>query len=381
MRVLLRQVQRLPGWSYLPGRVKSLTLAAGNPALYPTAVQIEPTRRCNLRCVICFAEWMGREPLPDMSLDFFKKVITQIPSMQYLTLNGLGEPLLNVEIVDMIRFARGRGISTRFITNLTRLNDEMAERLVEAGHGEVIVSIDTVDPQAFADIRRGADLETVLGHMHRLTEAKKRRRSSVPRLIVHAVLMKCTLPHIPQLVDTCRALGVANLTFVDLNTGGLNLNAPLDDGSRLGDQALIRTMSEDGIWNTVRGIKALAGDGLDITVPGDYGGIKGGAAPSTGVLTCEDLWEMPFITCDGYVTPCCWAAHPSMFNMGNLHEKPFDEIWFGPAYKRMRLQHVINKHPAYCRSCQQLVCTLATPSRWRGPVEVPHPHTRAFLFR
>ena len=381
MKTILKALQRLPGWPYLPGPVKSAVLGAGNPPLYPTHIQVEPTRRCNLRCVMCPGTYSGRDLKPDMTLDFFKKILVQVPSVTRLSLNGNGEPFMNPDLIGMIEFARSRGLYTRFNTNFTRLNDETIERLVASGHSEVTISIEAIDPDTYADIRRGASLETVMANLRKLVETKARYNSDTPKLIVYALLMKFMLPHIEQFVETFRQLGVPQLTFTDVNTDGINLNVSLRDGSRLGDNMLLSTMSEDEIWQTLRDIKRLEDDTLEIVVPGDYGGLKRGRKQGVGVLTCDELWEMPFVTCDGYVTPCCFASHPSVFNMGNLRERSFDEIWFGPAYRRLRRQHLTNRHPRYCAQCQQLVYTVAEPSRFFGPCDAKRRHTRGFLFK
>lgn len=381
LKPVLRGLRRVPGWEYLPARVKSVAMGAANPPLSPTHVQIEPTYRCNLRCVMCAPTYGGRQRLPDMSLDFFKEILDQLPELKMLSLNGLGEPMLNKHFVDMLEYAREKGVYTRFTTNLTRLTDEQIERLIACGHSEITVSIETTDPETFADIRRGASLDLVLGNLRKIAAAKERLNSDTPMLIVYGILLKCVLDQIPDLVRTVKDLGVARLTFVDLCTNALDLNQPMRDGSCLGDNVLLNSMTEAEIWDLLNGIKSLGDEAFEVVIPGDYGGLKNAQQKGPGILTCDELWEMPFVTCEGYVTPCCWAPDPSLFNMGNLHDQRFEDVWFSPAYFRLRLRHLAGKPPPFCAACQQLVCTTAAPSRFRGSFEAGRCHTRGFLFK
>lgn len=50
-RILRPVVESLPA-EYLPGRVKAIVRAWTNPPVYPTFLQIEPTQRCNLKCLM-----------------------------------------------------------------------------------------------------------------------------------------------------------------------------------------------------------------------------------------------------------------------------------------------------------------------------------------
>lgn len=381
MRQILRHLQKLPGWDYLPGRVKALAIAVANPALYPRHVQVEVTKRCNLQCMVCAAASIGREKAPDLTLDAFKSLIDQIPSTEVVTINGVGESFLNGDFLDMIEYARSKNIETRFITNMTRVTPEAAERLVKAGNGEVIASIDTTDPEMFADIRRGAKLETVFNNIRSINEAKKKFGSDKPEVKVHAVLLNRTLPTIPQMVQDLKNLGIKHLTFVDFNVSGVNLDRQFRDGGRMYDECLLNNMSEQEIWQEIEKIKALADDSFTIVTPGEYGGLKGAAQAGTGVLTCSELWDSPFVTCDGFVTPCCWASHPSIFNLGNINEQPFEKIWFSDKYFKLRAQHVMNRHHTHCRQCQQLTLTIADPSKAKCKKKSPRRYTKPFLFK
>lgn len=371
----------MPGWGYLPGRVRSILISVGNPPLYPRHLQVEVTKRCNLQCLVCAAASSGRGRAPDLTFEAFKRTIDQIPSLEVLTLNGVGESFLNGEFLSMVEYARDKNIFTRFITNMTKLPDDAPERLARARVDEVIISMDTADPDLFADMRRGAQLDTVIDNIRRINEAKQALGSDKPELKVHAVLLRRALPRVPHLVETLKSLDIRHLTFVDFNVAGVNLDRTFKDGGRLYAECLANNMTEQEIWTEIGKIKALADESFTIVTPGEYGGLKGVLPRHPGVMTCAEMWDSPFITCDGHVTPCCWISHQGLFDLGNIHDKSFEEIWFGKGYFALRKQHIMNRHHPYCRQCQQLALTIAEPSGFKNTESVTRRFTKSFLFK
>jgi radical SAM protein with 4Fe4S-binding SPASM domain len=352
-----------------------------NPALYARHLQVEVTKRCNLQCLVCAAASSGRGRAPDLTLDAFKRIIDQIPTLETLTINGVGESFLNGDFLDMVEYARSKKIFTRFITNMTKLPDDAPARLVKAGVDEIIVSMDSADPELFADMRRGARLDVVMDNIRKINAAKKSAGSSKPEVKVHAVLLRRALPHIPHLVETLKTLDINHLTFVDFNVSGVNLDRTFRDGGRLYEECLANNMSEREIWAEIEKIRALSDDSFTIVTPGEYGGLKGVQRRRPGVMTCMEMWDSPFITCDGHVTPCCWISHQGLFDLGNIHEKSFEEIWFGKGYYNLRKQHILNRHHPYCRMCQQLVLTIAEPRGFKSSEAGTRRFTKSFLFK
>ena len=377
MRSSLRACLAHPMAKYLPGRVKSLLRARTNPPVFPVLLQIEPTRKCNLKCQMCTRTHEPLASCPDMTLDFFKKVISQFPpELEAVHIQGLGEPLLNADIMEMIQFARSRGLRTSFNTNLTYLTDEMARRLVELGHSEIIVSVETVDPELYEELRRNARLERVLGNIRKLNEEKKRQNSQYPLIKAHSILMKHLLPSFPDLIRTCRELGLENVHFIDFITRGVDPEVRLSSGERLVDMVLHATMSEEEIRHEIGKLKSLQDETFQVSVPGDWGGLHLGHKQDEGVSTCVELWERPYVMVDGRVAPCCFVVEPCL---GNFHEQTFDEIWFGRAYEMLRKQHLTNRHPAICVGCQQLMYTVASPSALWGKRKPKHVYAKAFM--
>ncbi len=119
-------------------------------------IYIEPTNQCNLDCYFCARRNMNRKPA-FLSMQSYKNIIETLPAGTYVTFTGNGEPLLNVNVYDMIKMATDRGIFTAMITNGTALTEKNARNLIESGISRVQFSFDSIQRDVYEKIRRGAD--------------------------------------------------------------------------------------------------------------------------------------------------------------------------------------------------------------------------------
>jgi cyclic pyranopterin phosphate synthase len=128
-------------------------------------LRVSVTDRCNLRCRYCMpAEglpWLAKpEMLDDDELVRLVSIFVRL-GVQQVRLTG-GEPLLRRSLTDLV--ARIAGLEPRpriaMTTNGIGL-DRLAGPLAAAGLDRVNVSLDTVDPQEFADLTRRDRLHDV----------------------------------------------------------------------------------------------------------------------------------------------------------------------------------------------------------------------------
>src|SRR5215211_4993145 len=94
----------------------------------PRSLQVEVTSSCNLRCPMCLVAYrpgQGRST-GALSLDAFRSLLDELPDVDDITLQGLGEPLLNPDLVEMVKLAKDRGAVVGFNTNGTVLTEARA---------------------------------------------------------------------------------------------------------------------------------------------------------------------------------------------------------------------------------------------------------------
>ncbi len=94
-------------------------LLPSKPIGYPVIAQVEPSNVCNLECALCLTTSINHERKAALlSLETFKKFIDEVGDYLLLIIFwNWGEPFLNPEATDMIRYATDKGILIHSSTN------------------------------------------------------------------------------------------------------------------------------------------------------------------------------------------------------------------------------------------------------------------------
>lgn len=131
-------------------------------------LRLSVTDRCNLRCVYCMSEDMQFHSSPELltieELDRIARFFIAC-GVKKLRITG-GEPLVRKGVLDLFRslsgcLQDGSLHELTLTTNGLRLA-HFAQDLAAAGVRRVNVSLDTLDPQSFAQLTRGGSLGKVL---------------------------------------------------------------------------------------------------------------------------------------------------------------------------------------------------------------------------
>lgn len=138
-------------------------------------LRISVTDRCNLRCVYCMPKegvpW--RDPSEILSFEEIERFAGAAveEGISKIRLTG-GEPLVRLGIVDHVARLRAiTGIEAIAITTNGILLPRYADDLVKAGLTRVNISLDTFDPDVYAQITRGGKLEAALAGVDAAFEA------------------------------------------------------------------------------------------------------------------------------------------------------------------------------------------------------------------
>ena len=140
-------------------------------------LRVSVTDRCDLRCVYCMPEKMRFLPRAEvLSIEELDRLCTAFIGLgtRKLRLTG-GEPLVRRGFMDLVeRLSRhlrsGALQELTLTTNGTQLAQHAAE-LARHGVKRINVSLDTLDPDAFARLTRGGDLEKVLAGLDAARDA------------------------------------------------------------------------------------------------------------------------------------------------------------------------------------------------------------------
>lgn len=111
----------------------------------PFLAQLIVTRRCNLKCGYCNEYDHTSDPIP---AEVLRARIDKLKALGAMAIEfSGGEPLLNPDIFDLIRYARNIGVpSVQMISNATLFTEEVVDKLNDAGLEHLQISVDGVKP-------------------------------------------------------------------------------------------------------------------------------------------------------------------------------------------------------------------------------------------
>jgi len=131
---------------------------------YPVSISFEPTTSCNLRCPECPSGLRAfTRPTGMLQKDFFTRTIDEIhKELLYLIFYFQGEPYLNPDFLDMVKYASSKGIYTATSTNAHYLNDAAAKRTIESGLDRLIIYIDGTTQDVYQQYRVGGNISKII---------------------------------------------------------------------------------------------------------------------------------------------------------------------------------------------------------------------------
>ncbi|PYR75143.1 MAG: hypothetical protein DMF87_21130 [Acidobacteria bacterium] len=303
-------------------------------------VYVELTVKCNLKCHFC--DNAMRNLYRDMPGDRFREIVSQLQPGTKLALHGLGEPTLHRGLVDLIAFAKTRGLYVYFNTNFTVATDDQMRGFVEHQLDELRISMSAGSREAFESYS-GRDLhDQLLARARRMVAI--RGSSAKPLLRAVFVLTRQSYSEFPAVIRHVEDIGFDELqvqTF--LNWGKPRGPEEPTDGCAIDERerlAIRATMTAAAKSATrVRIILPFPPDGTDADVeetlqPG----------------RCQWPFDAIWITADGHVTPCCNLHDPRQLTLGTVFGRPVGEVWLGPQYESFREKYRRNEVDA-CQTC------------------------------
>jgi len=266
-------------------------------------------------------------------------LLSRMPMLTTVKLQGMGEPLLNRSFAEMVRLARGRGIDVVTTSNGTLLTERACEEIVDSGLAEISVSIDGALPETFEGIRRNASFAKVTEGVRRLVRA--RGASRLPRIRVWMVAMRSNISEAAGLVSLCRELGVDDLA-IQLDVSCWGKEEWLQPSRSLDSRG-------EGDWKGKidEAVTRAAETGIPISI------IEENRFSAARGTPCMWPWTSLYVTVEGYVCPCCIACDPQVIRFGDLREQPLDAIWNGEKYRRFRRGIKAGTIPRFCRGCYE----------------------------
>jgi radical SAM protein with 4Fe4S-binding SPASM domain len=277
---------------------------------FPLNLDVGSTSKCNLACPMCTRTQYIKQgkfiEIKDFDFELFKKMVDEAAAagLCALNLDNFGEPLMNPQIVEMVRYAKEKGILDVFFhTNATFLTEELAKALIAAGLDRMIFSFDSPYKEKYLKIRVNGNYEQALENIRRFARIKQELNAIRPLTRINCIRFPSTTQK--EMDDT------------------VALFAPIVDSVSFLDYV-----------DPVKG--------------------KSGKYPEGYVskFVCPQLFTRMTVWEDGVISPCCMDYDRSL-GLGNVKDKTLKEAWESAKRKAILKKHLEGKFyeiPA-CKNC------------------------------
>ena len=312
--------------------VKEIQFFFGHSRLFyfPNKLTVDIGNVCNLRCPLCPTGRGDKGASRGlMNFERFKGIIDELGAyLTNLELYNWGEPLLNKDLVNMIRYAKDRKIPVCISTNLNILDEKSAEALIATSIDKIFISCDGASPETYATYRVGGDFDKLIANVHLLMEAKKRLGNHYTRLILLFHVFKHNEHEVEKIKELAKDLGVE-----------LRINRMRTDMGKEIVEKTSNSIERDKDW---------------IPENPRYCAFDLDKKEKKTQVRCKHLWKTSVINWDGSVLPCC-AVYGERHAFGNVFKEPFASIWNNEKYRlaRREVRDKIKKSPTICHICKE----------------------------
>jgi MoaA/NifB/PqqE/SkfB family radical SAM enzyme len=276
----------------------------------PTDIYLEVTSFCNATCYMCPHKTLKREK-GIMSWNLVTKIIDDCITLEgkgiTFHLQYMGEPLLDPLRSEKIKYIKSKCKKSKvvFNTNGSLLTKEKSEQILKAGIDCIIISLDSLDPKTYLEMR-GLELEPVIKNIDDLLEVRNRLKSNI----------KITM----------------QMVICDKN------------------KHEEKQFKEMWVNKQVR-----------IVIKHMHSFLTEGTSSITDKLSKEQLFPcmQPFmhlmVYWNGDLGVCCWDADHSV-DLGNIQDTPLLEAFNSEPYKKIRKAMLVKdcKDIIPCNTCSQI---------------------------
>ncbi|HEV7213596.1 MAG TPA: radical SAM protein [Chloroflexota bacterium] len=326
---------------------RALLVAAPQQSLY-----LEVSNYCNSLCATCPLTFFGNGSPQNMGFEEFRLVVDQVPDLTRAVLHGIGEPLLNPHLPQMIGYLKARGTHVVFNSNAILLTPRRQQQLIDAGLDEYRASLDAGTAATYLKVRGVPAYERVLRNLTSFMETKRRLQAERPHVSLWFTTLRDNIEELPGVLDFAIASGIQEIHVQRLVYFG--------EGLAVAEQSLYQRLQ-------AREQELLA----DCEALCRRHGLIFSAAGATEPLLslsgarvaqqqrpwqrCNRPWTHSYVTSRGDVLPCCFvhfvARDQAPFTLGNAYAEPLAEIWSGEKYREFRRRFLSDDPPSCCAGC------------------------------
>lgn len=281
----------------------------------PVNLQLDPTNRCNNHCSFCFYdifplnEFSRRDELPTdviiRALTEFKEVGGK--SVEY---TGGGEPLIHKGFKEFNKVSKNLGLERALVTNGVEL-DKNLEDIVD--YSWVRVSLNAGSPENYKKVHGAREeyYDRVIENIYELGIYKEKDNVAGISFIVNKD------------------------NYKDIETvGNIAKDAGMDNVRYSLAYKPEREEEFEGVWEDItdrlQKVSSLNDD--DFKVFSFHNRIKDIKGETKGGF-CYYTHMTAVLGANGILYPCCYFKYDDKYNLGNIKDNSFKDLWYGQKRK------------------------------------------------
>jgi MoaA/NifB/PqqE/SkfB family radical SAM enzyme len=319
----------------------------------PVCLYLEVSNQCNLACKTCPITYGKVEEPAALRLKQVQSLVSQFPKVKQVVLHGIGEPLLNRDLSEIIHWLKQREIYVLFNTNGTLINRRWREALLQSGLDEIRLSLDAATPETFAHVRGKPLFRVILRNIRALVALKAERGSVTPLVSLWLTGLRETLKELPDFIRLAHSLGIGRVYLQRL----VYWHGKNDHRMARPDQSLFNSLQgeEERILQSAEELARGLGVRFEAS---------GATSPSASLSrngqdqpwsACMRPWTLMYITARGSAFPCCIAPFSTtnlgQLSLGNALTQDLASIWNGGRYQEFRRRVLSSDPPECCNGC------------------------------
>jgi len=279
------------------------------PVPAPFTVYIEQTRVCNIKCFYCIHSTRDdvngefkklNYSVKHMDHDLFLKIMEQLSefpegSIKRIAFSGLGEPLTNPRLPEMVKLAVSSKITGRIeiLTNGLLLTKDLSDKLIDAGITNINISVQGISSEQY---------ESVCGRKINFNKFLE----ELTYLFNHRSNTKIYIKAIDAIFQSKEEERMFYEIF-----------SPIADSIFVEHLVQMQQQMEQ-LRPKVDGTKNFYGEELDLNRK-----------------VCGQAFYFLQIGCDGDTFPCPVPGLAKTLSMGNVNNHTIHEIWNGERRKKI----------------------------------------------